>query len=102
MAGALNLDGLGLALERDEEIRADALEHKHLLKWPSVKKTGLINMQTMGLNSNVIMAVLKIWIPQLTDKLKTVNLIQVKGEARPASLRDYVRFISLNPQQKNR
>ncbi len=83
MAGVLNLDGLGLALERHEEIRADALEHKCLLKWPSVKATGLINMKTMGLNSTVIMAVLKIWIPQLTDKLKTVNLLQVHEQARP-------------------
>lgn len=89
MAADLSLCGLGVSLEKDEEIRADALEYKRLLRWYSVKATGLINMRNMALNSAVLLHVIKIWVPQLTDKLKTVNLDQMKAEARAGSCKLY-------------
>ena len=85
MATDLSLDGLGKALEKDDEIRSDALENKRLLRWTSVKATGLINMQNMTLNSCVLLKVIKMWVPQLTVKLKTINLDQMKAEARAGS-----------------
>ncbi len=75
----LNLAGLFKDWQRNDEVNDYALESKELLKWPSPKKKGLINMQTMSMNSTVLMIVLKKWVPQL-DKLKTVNLNQVKHE----------------------
>lgn len=79
MASDLSLDGLSKLLQKHEEISDYALESKELLKWPSLKKKGLINMHSMGLNSNVILIVLQKWVPQL-DKLKTLNIAQIKHE----------------------
>lgn len=79
MASDLSLAGLSKDLQRNEEVNDFALESKELLKWPSLKKKGLINMHSMALNSTVLLIVLKKWVPQL-DKLKTVNLNQVMHE----------------------
>ena len=78
----LTLEGLGHDLERDESIRARALETRGLLKWPCPDKAGLISMQTMADNADVLMHVVRKWVPQLTDKLKTVNVHLVEQEAR--------------------
>ena len=77
----LNLDGLGLELARDEEIWSRALEIKALLKWQDPKKAGTINMQTMAMNAKIVLHVLRKWVPQLTTKLKTVNVNLVQHEA---------------------
>lgn len=79
MASDLSLVGLSKLLQKHEGINDYALESKELLKWPSLKKKGLINMHTMALNSDVVLVVLEKWVPQL-DKLKTLNLAQIKNE----------------------
>ena len=78
----LTLDGLGADLERDERVRTRALEIRGLLKWPCPDKAGLISMQAMSENADVLMHVIRKWVPLLTDKLKTVNVHLVEQEAR--------------------
>lgn len=76
------LEGLGSDLERDEEVRTRALAIGGLLKWPTPQLAGTITMHTLADNASVVLHVLKKWVPQLTEKLKTVNIHTVEPEAR--------------------
>ena len=76
------LEGLGDDLECDEEIRGRALAIGGLLKWPKPELAGTITTQTLSDIADVVLHVLKIWVPQLTDKLKTVTIPMVEPEAR--------------------
>ena len=78
----LTLEGLGDDLERDEEVRSRALAIGGLLKWPTPQLAGTITMQTLADNASVVLHVLKKWVPQLDDKLKTINIHTVEPEAR--------------------
>ena len=45
-----SLEGLAVALEANEAIRAMALKSRQLLQWPNPASTGVINFTTMAYN----------------------------------------------------
>ena len=75
----VGLVGLARIIANNAMLRQRALDHA-LLHWECEKKKGLISQENLALNVDLIMAVLRIWLPQLTDSTKTVNIDEVREQ----------------------
>ena len=76
-----SLKGLAEEWQSDEIIRDMMLHRKEMLTWPTQKTVGVINFDSMRLNSMVIFKLLSIWVPQVSYP-KTVCIDQVREEVR--------------------
>ena len=75
-----SLEGLWRKWSNDERVRALLLKSDSLFHWPSLKTTGIITFQSLGMNASVIDAVLDVWGPQLSAA-KTIYLEHARDEA---------------------
>ena len=64
-----HVNGLARCLANDESCRTRLLETGTLLKWPSPKMTGVINMKALRMNADLMLAVGSVLGPQSSSVL---------------------------------
>ena len=64
--------GLAKKIAGDDALRHHILSSGTLFVWPSTKRTGIVNLDSISLNVRLMDMVLEIWCPQ-TPKMKTLS-----------------------------
>ena len=75
-----SLEGLADKWNGDEGLRSLLLHTGSLLQWPRAEQKGVVNFDTMRLNSTVLTHVLQLWAPQV-EVPKTVCIDAIRSEA---------------------
>ena len=75
-----SLEGLANKWNGDEGLRTLLLHKGSLLQWPSPEQKGVVNFDTMRLNSTVLNHVLELWAPQV-EVPKTVCIDDMRDQA---------------------
>ena len=72
--------GLAEAWEENQEIRRRCLENKVMIQWLGEKLIGVVTMETLKLNTAVVLELLKIYLPQCPNA-KTCDVNKLKEQA---------------------
>ena len=75
-----SLKGLAKKLADDPVLRHHLLTTGTFFKWPAVKCTGIVNFQSIAVNSRLLEYVVDLWCPQHTVP-KTLQVEQARDEA---------------------
>ena len=81
----LALEGLAKKWEADKATRKLLLSTGHILKWTEPKKVGVINLETMRPNANVLEILLHRYLPDAPE-LRTINVFAARREACEAEV----------------
>ena len=71
--------GLAKKIAGDDALRHHILSSGTLFVWPSTKRTGIVNLDSISLNVRLMDMVLEIWCPQ-NPKMKTLAVDDVRAE----------------------